>query len=171
MFEIFPEQPGDGPEIESLLDQSFGPGRRNLGAYCLRRDNSAMAELSFVMRAAEGGRFGATIRFWPLLIDGRHGALLLGPLAVKDSLRGQGLGRRLIRHSLERAKDLGHGTVLVIGAPAYYQPFGFSTRLAGSLVPPPAVDRQRFQACELIPGALSGVSGRVRRADALSRAS
>jgi predicted N-acetyltransferase YhbS len=62
---------------------------------------------------------------------------------------------------LARAKVLGHHAVLVIGPPDYYQPFGFSAELTRGLTLPKPVDNCRFQACELAPGALSGISGAV----------
>ncbi|MEE1555347.1 MAG: GNAT family N-acetyltransferase, partial [Alphaproteobacteria bacterium] len=80
MFQVSLEKPGDGPKIEKLLDQSFGPERGRLTAYCLRADVPALAELCFVMRGA--AFLCATIRFWPVLIDDHIGTVLLGPLAV-----------------------------------------------------------------------------------------
>ncbi|MDP6690491.1 MAG: N-acetyltransferase [Alphaproteobacteria bacterium] len=159
MFQVSLEKPGDGPAIEKLLDQSFGPARQGLTAYCLRGDVPPLPELSFVMRGA--AFLCASIRYWPVAIDGRRDALLLGPLAVGQAWRGRGLGKILIGHSLARAKALGHGVVLVIGDPEYYQPFGFSSDLAAGLSLPKPVEDGRFQACELVPGALRELSGGV----------
>ncbi len=159
MFQVSLEKPGDGPAIDKLLDQSFGPTRRQLTAYCLRGDVPPLPELCFVMRGA--AFLCASIRYWPVAIDGRHDALLLGPLAVGQAWRGRGLGKILIGHSLARAKALGHGAVLVIGDPEYYQPFGFASDLASGLSLPKPVEGGRFQACELVPGALRDLSGGV----------
>ncbi len=123
MYQISLEQAGDGPEIETLLDQSFGPARRQRTAYCLRQDVPALAELCFVLRGAR--LLCASIRFWPIMIAGRHPALLLGPLAVGQAWRGRSLGKTLIRHSLTRARVLGHEAVLLIGDADYYRPFWF----------------------------------------------
>jgi predicted N-acetyltransferase YhbS len=71
------------------------------------------------------------------------------------------LGKILLGHSLARAKILGHGAVLVIGDPDYYEPFGFAAALADNLTLPRPVDPGRFQGCELIPGSLAGLSGPV----------
>ncbi|MDE0726783.1 MAG: N-acetyltransferase, partial [Alphaproteobacteria bacterium] len=68
MFQVSPEKPEDGLKIEELLDQSFGPGRHRRAAYCLRGDGQALAELCFVMRGP--GFLCASIRYWPVLIDG-----------------------------------------------------------------------------------------------------
>ena len=138
MFQVIAEKPVDGPEIEKLLDQSFGPNRLERAAYCLRGDKPPIPELCFVLRGAIF--LCATIRYWPVVIEGSHPALLLGPLAVGQAWRGRGLGKILINHSLARARALGHGAVLVIGDPAYYQPFGFTTELVENLTLSKSVD-------------------------------
>jgi predicted N-acetyltransferase YhbS len=45
--------------------------------------------------------------------------LTFGPVSVKPELHGQGLGAEIIRHSLGRARELGHGAVIILGHPAY----------------------------------------------------
>jgi predicted N-acetyltransferase YhbS len=159
MYQITTEQPGDGPEVEKLLDLSFGPDRLGLTAYRLRADVPAVAELCFILRGAR--LLCASIRYWPIVIDGQHPALLLGPLAVGQAWRGRSLGKTLIRHSLARAKVLGHQAVLVIGDVDYYRPYGFSTDFTVDLSLPNPVEPGRFQGCELVPGALTGLSGPV----------
>ncbi len=159
MYQIAPERPKDGPEIEKLLDQSFGPERRRLTAYRLREGVPAVAELCFVLHGMQF--LCASIRYWPVMIAERQPTLLLGPLAVGQAWRGRGLGKILIRHSLARAKALGHTTVLVIGDKNYYQPFGFSADLTQALSLPNPVEAGRFQGCELVPGAMAGLSGPV----------
>ena len=159
MYQISLEQPGDGPEIEKLLDQSFGPERRQRVAYRFREDVPAVPELCFVLRGAR--MLCASIRYWPVAIADRQGAVLLGPLAVGQAFRGRNLGKTLIRHSLARAKILGHDAVLVIGDGDYYRPFGFSPELTRDLTLPGPVEAGRFQGFELIPGALTGIRGPV----------
>ncbi|MDE0941301.1 MAG: N-acetyltransferase [Alphaproteobacteria bacterium] len=160
MFQVTPERPGDLPNIEKLLDQSFGTDRlQTRVAYSLRLDVAPLPDLCFVMR---GPNFlCASIRYWPVLIDGDKPCLLLGPLAVGQAWRGGGLGKILLGHSLARAKVLGHNAVLVIGDPEYYQPFDFTADLAANLILPRPVAPGRFQGCELIPGSLAGMSGTV----------
>ncbi|NQV58424.1 MAG: N-acetyltransferase [Alphaproteobacteria bacterium] len=162
MYQIKIEQPGDGPEIETLLDQSFGSDRLQRTAYRLRDDIVPVAELCFVIRG--GTLLCASIRYWPIMIADQHPALLLGPLAVGQAWRGRSLGKTLIRHSLARAKILGHDAVLLIGDVDYYRPFGFSTALTSNLTLPSPVEPGRFQGCELVPGALDGLSGPVEPA-------
>ncbi len=126
MSEIDREQPADGPEIERLLDLTFGADRRQRTAYRFRDGVAPIAELGFVMR--EGARLLGSVRFWPitLLGDGRAGeALLLGPLAVSPEARGSGVGTALLRHGTAAAHESGRGPVFLIGDVAYYGRAGF----------------------------------------------
>src|SRR4051812_23312912 len=101
MIEIFPEGPEHGPEIEHLLDLSFGPDRGRTVSYRYRCGIAPAAGLC--LSAGEGGRPGGPSRHWPVRLRGRPG-LLLGPLAIDPARRGQGIGGGLIRASLAKAE-------------------------------------------------------------------
>ncbi len=48
-----------------------------------------------------------------------------GPAFISPRWHRQSLGRKLITHSLERAKALGYAGVLTLGYPYHYAPYGF----------------------------------------------
>ena len=161
------EQPAHAGAIEMLLDRAFGPKRNAKTVYKLRRGVAPVADLCFVALEADGELAG-TIRYWPITIGGGLKALLLGPIAVAETHRGDGLGGRLIRESLARATELGHRIVLLVGDAPYYTRFGFSRDKTLGLRLPGPVDLDRFLGLELSPGALLGVTGRVGRAPSLA---
>jgi predicted N-acetyltransferase YhbS len=160
MFTIIPERPQDAATIEQLLDLGFGPDRHKKTVYALRDGVEAIPELGFVALDADGA-VQASIRYWPILIGGRWPAVLLGPVAVNPARRGEGMGKGLIRHTLQLAADFGHRLCVLVGDKDYYEPFGFSNAHAARLELPGWVDPERFQVRELVPGALHGVSGMV----------
>lgn len=162
------EGPHEGPQIDPLLDRTFGPSRTERTVYRLRENHPSLAELSFVARG-EMGELLASLRYWPVLIENAP-AILLGPLAVEPALQGRGIGKALVRHSLTQAKKIGHRLCLVVGERSYYEPFGFRNAPAAGLVLPGPVDPQRFQVLELVPGALEGVGGLIRRDERPRRA-
>jgi predicted N-acetyltransferase YhbS len=60
-----------------------------------------------------------------------------------------------------RARALGHGGIVLVGDPEYYARFGFTADRTNGLVMPAPVDRRRFLAKELAPGALLDAEGRI----------
>lgn len=166
MFETQLEKPSDRQEIEALLDREFGPGRQSTKAvYRLREGVAPVAQLCFVVR--EGGALRASIRAWPVTIEGRAPALLVGPIAVEPAERERGIGVRLIKHALAMAKAQGHRVAVLVGEEDYYRRFGFRRALAAGLTLPGLDDPARLLAAELAPGALAGLTGAIGPGDRL----
>ena len=63
-------------------------------------------------------------------------ALALGPVAVIPGHQRKRIGARLIEEGLSRGKIDGWDGVFVLGAPAYYQRFGFDVREAAGFTSP-----------------------------------
>jgi putative acetyltransferase len=91
-------------------------------------------------------------------------AVALAPMAVLPPYQRRGIGARLIGYGLVSLRGLGERIVIVVGHPEYYPRFGFSAAQARSLEGP--FSREAFMALELSPGALDGISGRVKYPDA-----
>jgi predicted N-acetyltransferase YhbS len=165
-FDLSPEGPDDAAAIETLLDAAFGADRHAKTAYRYRDGIAAVAALASVAR--RDGVIVGSIRYWPVVIGlAATPALLLGPLAIDPGRQGQGIGRALMGVSLAAAADLGHGVVVLVGDEAYYGKFGFAPAGAhGIFMPDERLERLLVR--ELAPHALEGVSGAVRRADAVA---
>lgn len=162
-YQIVPQRPDDAALLDPLLDLTFGFDRRQRTVYALREGLAPVPGLCFSAVSPAGGLLGS-LRFWPIDIAGTARAILLGPLAVEPALQGAGIGRALVRHGLTEAKRQGERLCVVVGPPAYYGPFGFvNAGLAGLILPGP-VEPERFQVLEIVPEALKGVSGVIRRA-------
>jgi predicted N-acetyltransferase YhbS len=162
-FRLEPEGPEDWWEVEALFDLSFAPGREALSSYRLREGVDRVAPLCLLARDEYGAVAGA-IRFWPVLVGAAGApALLLGPVAVHPTRQGEGIGALLIRESLGKARALGWRRVILVGDAPYYRRFGFAP--AHGLQMPPPTNPDRVLVLELVPGAMSGVHGKVRRAD------
>jgi predicted N-acetyltransferase YhbS len=156
---ILPEQPDDGPAIERLYERTFGPGRFARTAYRLREGAAHRLELSFTARI--GTLLVGSVRLTPIKI-GEHQALLLGPLTIEPPFRGRGIGKGLIKASLDAAREGGVRLVLLVGDLPYYGQLGFTRVPHKQVVLPGPVDPDRVLIAELVPGAFAGVSGAVR---------
>lgn len=156
------ENPAHDIEIEAINAQAFGPGRFTRAAHFIREGGPHALELSFV--SLMGGIVVASVRQTPVMI-GNTPALLLGPLAVRPEWKKRGIGGTLMRMALDAAQKAGHALVILVGDEPYYGPFGFHIVPIGSMIMPAPVDPRRMLACELVSGALHGVSGTVRHAN------
>jgi len=146
-----------------LLDRVMGEGRFRKSSEKIRRGRVAAEGLALVARDPDGHVIG-TVRLWNVEAgvdsDGNAvPALLLGPLAVDCEHEGKGIGGALMRAAITEARGRGHGAVLLVGDPEYYERFGFFTEPAQHLVMPGPFERRRFLALELKDGWLDGVAG------------
>jgi len=160
MVTIRHELAQDRQQREALLDRAFGKTRRRKTSERLREGRMPAEGLAFTAVDAKG-RLVGTVRLWNVIAGSAGPALLLGPVAVDQKLRGQGIGAALMRHALEAAKDAGHGAVLLVGDEPYYRRFGFGTAVTQDLHLPGPVERARFLGLELEPHALDGAEGLV----------
>lgn len=152
------ERAEHGQAIDGLLDSAFGEARWHKTCQRLRDGQSPIGGLSLV--ATDGDKLVGSVRLWPVKA-GRQRALLLGPLAVQAAWRKLGVGARLMRDAIRRATAAGEDAVILVGDAAYYQRFGFAQSLTSRLWLPGPVERRRFLARNLRPGALDGARGPV----------
>ena len=150
----------DAPARDALLNAAFGVKRFRKTSEKLRRGRLPAEALTFSAVDAQGKLIG-TVRLWDIIAGSAGPALLLGPLAVDWTFRGQSVGAALMKHALEEAKRLGHTAVLLVGDEPYYSRFGFSESLTRSLHLPGPVERARFLGLELVEGSLDGAEGLV----------
>lgn len=149
-----------GPAIEQLLDAAFGEARWTKTCQLLRDGQAPLPGLSLV--ALSGGALIGVVRVWRVQA-GRKRTLLLGPLAVTREWRERGVGGKLIKESLRRAKAAGEDSVLLVGDAPYYGRFGFKSELTRDLELPGPVDPAWFLGCELKSGALARIAGPIAK--------
>lgn len=93
--------------------------------------------------------------------------ITFGPLSVLPKYHRQGIGKALVTHSMEKAREMGFKAVLIVGVPEYYPKLGFKRASEYGLFPAGdytelhAVETQSlmndaFMVYELKPGYLSG---------------
>src|SRR5829696_2469073 len=104
MIRLVPEMPCHVAAREVLLDASFGPTRVAKASERLREGRLAAQGLSFA--ALDGRRLVGTVRLWHVTAGPCRPALLLGPLAVDEARRGEGLGARLMTQAIGEAAAL-----------------------------------------------------------------
>ena len=143
---------------ERLLDEAFGSSR--FAKTCERLRVGRMPALGLSLVARDHGRIVGTVRLWHVNAGGVP-ALMLGPLAVAKTHRDCGLGAKLMREAITRAKAQGFRAIILVGDAPYYARFGFTQNVVAGLTLPGPVEIERFLGLELEPAALSGAEGLV----------
>lgn len=137
-YQLRLETENDFNEVENLTREAFWnkycPGCTE--HYVLHRYRTLpdfVRELDYVIE--EDGRIVAHIMYSRAEIQADNGQivpiLVFGPVSVLPEMQGKGYGNIIIRHTLNKAAELGYGVVAITGNPAYYHRFGF---VSGNLV-------------------------------------
>ena len=127
----------------------------------LRESQAFIPELSLVAEC--DGKVIGHILFTKMKI-GDHPSLALAPVAVLPEYQKQGVGAKLIIEGHRIARELGYGSVIIVGHPAYYPRFGYTPASTWNITAPFEVPDEAFMAMELVEGGLNGVSGEIEYA-------
>jgi putative acetyltransferase len=127
---IEPEAPDVVRAIGDLLRAAFPSHVEADLVDRLRRDG----DLAIALAAIDDGAVVGYVAFSPMAAPFR--ALGLGPLAVAPARQRSGIGSRLVREGLARARRGGWEAVFVLGDPAYYGRFGFDAAAARGFASP-----------------------------------
>jgi putative acetyltransferase len=159
---IRPESPADCLAIRQVNEQAFGKPNEARIVEEVRESPFFIPELSLV--AERDSKIVGHILFSKGKVQGEGESwdlLALGPIAVQPASQRHGAGSRLIQAGLDRALQLGHRGVFLIGHPTYYPRFGFTPASAFGLALPFEVPDEVFMALPLWPGAMDGIRGTV----------
>lgn len=114
--------------------------------------------------AEDNGAIVGHIMFSPVSLSGHPALRIMGlaPMAVAPEHQRKGIGSALVRAGLEQCRQLGFGAVVVLGHPAYYPRFGFSSAARFGIGCEYEVPEDVFMVLELHAGFLSGASGQIK---------
>lgn len=126
------ETPSDYDAVEYLTREAFWnvyrPGcTEHYVVHVLRKDPAFVPELDLVME--RNGQLIGHVMYMRAKItadDGRElPVMTFGPISIHPDFHRQGLGKRLLDESVERAKELGAGALCIEGNIAFYGKSGF----------------------------------------------
>ena len=154
---IRPEGLNDHASIDALNRKAF-ESLAEAKLVQLLRDRG---ELSISLVATDDFAIVGHIAASPVTVQDADVQMVgIGPIAVSESHRNQGIAASLIQAVSNVAKEEGFESVVVLGDPKYYERFGFQTASNFKLTNEyNATDA--FMATELVEGALQGVRGLV----------
>ena len=131
---IRPEEEKDYFEVENLTREAFWnvyrPGCfEHLVIHNLRKDKCFVKELDYVIEL--DGKIIANIVYAIGKLKSDDGTskdiLLFGPVSVLPEYQKKGYGEALINYTMNKAKDLKYGAIVITGNPDYYKKYGFES--------------------------------------------
>lgn len=161
------ERPEDYREVENLTREAFWdlyhPGcSEHFVIHQLRQVPAFVKELDFV--AGDGEKIVGSIFYSKAKVVNEQNqefvVLCLGPVAVLPEYQKKGIGSKLIKQSLEKARSLGYRAVFLFGNPEYYHPFGFKNAKEFGIQTAQGENLEPFMALELSEGGLNGIHGK-----------
>lgn len=164
---IRPETSDDHPAVFTLLEQAFrdepySDHQEQFLVERLRKSDAFIPKLSLVGEV--DGQLVGYILLTKIQIRNETQAfesLALAPVAVLPSHQKQGIGGQLIEAARAAARNLGFGSIVLLGHAGYYPRFGYQRAEFFGISLPFDVPPDNCMAIELVPGALDGVSGMV----------
>ena len=152
-YEIILDAPEHSDAVEALYDDVFGPGRFAKTAERLREGNTKIAEASLVAIDSEG--LTGVVRVWPVKVGETGRAAFLGPIAVAERRRGNGVAFKLMERAIGVCREQGYAAVILVGDFDYYERFGFKPAGPGRFQLPGPVDQKRILIRDLADRAAS----------------
>lgn len=126
---IRPERSGDESAIGEVTRQAFEshPYSHQTEHFIVEALRKARA-LSVSLVAEQDGKVVGHIAFSPVVIgEGSSGWYGVGPVSVLPGVQGKGIGRALIEHGLAKLRERGGKGCVLVGDPAFYARFGFTS--------------------------------------------
>lgn len=149
----------DAAGIDALLRRCFPTSAEAELTQALREDG--LLTLGVVATDDEGQVLGYAA-FSPVTMQGEDRNWVgLAPLAVDESLRGQGIAKQLVYEGLDTLNEFGYSAVVVLGDPALYNHLGFEPAARHGLHCRWPGSEAAFQVYPLADNAFDGAEGRI----------
>lgn len=161
-IDIRPEKESDFKAIYNTNVLAFGGTEEAVLVGKLRKTPNFISELSLV--AKFNNKTVGHILFYPIEIAGDGNTaktLALAPMSVLPQYQRKGIGGKMVKVGLSKAKKLGYDCVIVLGHEKYYPKFGFQPASKWGIKCPFEAPDASFMALELTPGVLTRSAGTV----------
>lgn len=168
------EEPKDYRKVEELAREAFWnlyfPGAaEHVAINKLRKTKEFIPELTYVIEVDEkivGAIFYSNSKI--ISKDGiEYDTISFGPVFISPSLHRMGLGKKLITHSIKKAKTLKYKAITTLGYPYHYEPYGFLSGKKYDISMPDGKFYKGLLVLPLYKGALDNISGYALFSDAL----
>lgn len=126
------EEEKDFKRVEEIAREAFWnlyfPGaHEHVVVNKLRKSKDFIKDLTHVIEV-DGEVQGAIFYTHSKVVDEKnieHKTISFGPVFISPKFHRQGLGRKLITYTIERAIEKNYSAILTLGYPYHYKPYGF----------------------------------------------
>jgi len=159
------EEPKDYTDVYEVNRLAFQQENESKLVEKIRKGKNFIPELSLVAEIDK--KIVGHILFSRITIvgDSVYESLALAPMAVIPKFQKKGIGSKLIMQGIEKAKELGFSSIVVLEHKDYYPKFGFQRASKWSIKCPFEVPDEAFMAIELTENAFKGKAGAVKYPD------
>lgn len=166
-IKIRQENSTDYAEVAQLIEAAFkneeySDHTEHLLVDRLRYSNAFIPELSLIAELEK--QIVGHILLTKIKIVNEHNSfdsLALAPVSVKPDFQKQGIGGQLIKAAHQKAMDLGHHSIVLLGHAQYYPKFGYELTSKYNIKLPFDAPEANCMIIELTKGSLQDVFGTV----------
>ncbi|MDR0410521.1 MAG: N-acetyltransferase [Treponema sp.] len=160
------EEEKDYGAVENLTREAFWnlykPGcDEHLVIHNMRSANKFIKELDYV--AIHNNEIVGNIVYAKSKIIGtikEYEVLTFGPVSVLPMYQKRGIGKKLINHTIKKAKEMKFIAIIIYGNSKYYERFGFKNTKEYEITDMEGNYNNALMVLELFPGALENINGR-----------
>ena len=169
---IRPEEEKDYNSVENLTREAFWnvyrPGcDEHLLIHNIRNKKEFIKELDYVAvfnNVIVGSIIYAKAKV--IGINKEYDVITFGPVSVLPICQKNGIGKKLIEHTIAKSKIMGFNAILIYGNPKYYEKFGFKNSKEYKITDMEGNYNDALMALELYPDSLKNISGKFFEGEA-----
>jgi len=99
-------------------------------------------------------------------VNKEYDVITFGPVSVLPMYQKRGVGKKLIEHTITKAKEMGFNAIMIYGNPKYYERFGFKNSREYTITDREGNYNDALMALELYPNSLENINGKFFEGDA-----
>jgi len=99
-------------------------------------------------------------------VNKEYDVITFGPVSVLPMYQKRGVGKKLIEHTVTKAKEMGFNAIMIYGNPKYYERFGFKNSREYSITDMEGNYNDALMALELYPKSLKNINGKFFEGEA-----
>ena len=174
MIKIRNEEIGDYRTVEEIAREAFWnlyiPGcHEHYVVHKMREDKDFIQQLAFVIEVDEEIVGAIFYTHSEVVAEGNvvYPTVSFGPVFISPKFQRRGLGKQLITHSIQVAKEMGYRAIVTLGYPYHYEPYGFMGGKKYNISMPDGKFYKGLLVLPLYEGSLDNVSGYASFSDVL----